>query len=309
MTQLGRRFSLSPATGAGVCCGETGLFVDDVHLLEVNQDQPGRWQPRPVSNLNRDLSERYGLPIDCNAKTGGLAAIARALNRGDILHAQIVALHLQFPDPPALTKAALNAGEIVDLARQLRASGLLKADWDPLKHPRWPAGAPGSIGGEFAPRGGVADDSVIEDQNAPVIPAQLTLPVPWVVPRGAPVPWPSEITPTPFAPPNTNPITIPRNPYPGRPKCVAEWAEATEYCNRPMDKRPDGKGLQSGTGPNSQRMHYGPRVAGLWWEQGRRLIIDRMGTRHDEGRTLTRGNIGASRAPPCRSAALPRGYR
>jgi len=140
MTKLGRHFSLSPISGAGVSCGATGLFVDDVPLLEVNQDQSERWQPRPVSHLNRDLGERYGLPIDCNAKIGGLAAIARALNRGDILHAQIVALHLQFPDPLALTKAALNASEIVDLARQLRASGLLKADWDPFKHPRWPAG-------------------------------------------------------------------------------------------------------------------------------------------------------------------------
>jgi hypothetical protein len=232
MTQLGRHFSLSPVSGAGVSCGETGLFVDDVRLLEVNQDQSRQWQPRPLSDLNRDLGERYGLPIDCNAKIGGLAAIARALNRGDILHAQIVALHLQFPNPPALTKAAPNASEIVNLARQLRASGLLKADWDPLKHPRWPAGSPGSIGGEFAPRGNAADNSVIEDQNAPIIPAQLTLPVPfdWVVPRGAPVPWPSEIVPAPFAPPNANPITIPRNPYPGRPKCIAEWAEATEYC-------------------------------------------------------------------------------
>jgi hypothetical protein len=232
MTQMGRHFSLSPVFGAGVCCGETGLFVDDVPLLKVNQDQPGRWQPRQVSDLNRDLGDRYGLPVDCNVKIGGLAAIARALNRGDILHAQIVALHLQFPDPPALTKAAPNAGEIVDLARQLRARGLLKADWDPLKHPRWPAGAPGGIGGEFAPRGGVADDSAIEDQNAPVIPAQFTLPAPpdLVIPRGAPFPWPSEIAPAPFAPPDANPITIPRNPYPGRPKCVAEWAEATEYC-------------------------------------------------------------------------------
>jgi hypothetical protein len=232
MTQLGRRFSLSPVSGAGVCCGETGLFVDDVPLLEVGQDQSGRWQPRPVSDLNHDLSEHYGLPIDCNAKISGLASIARALNRGDILHAQIVALHPQFPDPPALTKAALSAGEIVDLARQLRASGLLKTDWDPLKHPRWPAGAPGGIGGEFAPQGSVADNSVIEDRSVPVIPAQFTLPAPpdLVVPRGAPFPWPSEIAPAPFAAPNANPITIPRNPYPGRPKCVAEWAEATEDC-------------------------------------------------------------------------------
>jgi hypothetical protein len=145
-----------------------------------------------------------------------------------------VALHLQFPDPPALTKAALNAGEIVNPARQLSASDLLKADWDPLKHPRWPAGAPGGIGGEFAPRGGVASDSVIEDQNAPVIPAQLTLPAPFdlVIPRGGLSPWPSEIAPAPLAPPDVSPITIPRNPYPGRPKCVREWKEATQDCLR-----------------------------------------------------------------------------
>src|SRR5260370_40769722 len=95
MTQLGRHFSMAPVFRAGVCCGETGLFVDDAPLLEVNKDQSGRWQPRPVSDLNRDLSERYGLPIDCSAKIAGLAAIARALRRGDILHARIVALHLQ----------------------------------------------------------------------------------------------------------------------------------------------------------------------------------------------------------------------
>jgi hypothetical protein len=173
MTQLGRHFYLSPVPGTGVSCGETGLFVDDVPLLEVNQDQSERWQPRPVSDLSRDLGERYGLPIDCNAKIGGLAAIARALNRGDILHARIVALHLQFPDPPELAKIAHDARGIVELARQLRASGLLKAGWDPRKHPRWPAGTPGSIGGEFAPSGNVPDNSVTEDRNIPVIPTQL----------------------------------------------------------------------------------------------------------------------------------------
>jgi len=187
-----------------------------------------------VRDLNRDLSKRYGIPIDINAKSGGLIAIASALNRGDLLHAQITTLHLQIPDPPPLTKSAHTMGDIVALARQLQASGLLKADWDPQKHPRWPAGAPGGIGGEFAPRGGVAGDSVIEDQNAPIIPAQLTLPVPpdLVVPRGAPFPWPSEIAPAPFAPPDVSPITIPRNPYPGRPKCVREWKEETQYCLR-----------------------------------------------------------------------------
>ena len=140
-------------------------------------------------------------------------------------------LHLQFPGPPALTKTAENAREIVELARQLRASGLLKGDWDPLKHPRWPAGSPDSIGGEFAPRGNVADNSVIEDQNAPVVPAQFTLPAPpdLVVPRGRrSLGRPKRAYAACAA--GHHPITIPRNPYPGRPKCVAEWAEATEYC-------------------------------------------------------------------------------
>ena len=236
MTLIGRYFGLSDAPGGSVSCGTSGVFVGEVPLLERSCSRNGfqQWEPRPVRDLNRDLSKRYGIPIDINAKAGGLIAIARALNRGDLLHAQITTLHLQIPDPPPLPKSAQTMGDVVALARQLRASGLLKADWDPLKHPRWPAGTPGSIGGEFAPRGDVADDSPTEEHSAPLIPAQLTLPAPfdWVVPRGSPFPWPSEIAPAPFAPPNVNPITIPRNPYPGRPRCVTEWADATEYCLR-----------------------------------------------------------------------------
>jgi hypothetical protein len=240
MTYLGRHFALSKNPGSGVFCSENGLLIDHVPLLERtrSQAQGEQWQPRPVSDINQDLSARYGLPINFAAKAGGLAAVAHALNRGDILHACIAALHLQIPDPPTMTKAAASAREIIDLSKQLRASGLLKADWDPLKHPRWPAGSPGSVGGEFAPRGSV-DASSVEGQSAPIIPAQIVIPAPelaiprlfppgWAVPRGAP--WPSEITPAPLAPPDVNPLTIPRNPYPRRRKCVREWEEATEYC-------------------------------------------------------------------------------
>jgi hypothetical protein len=234
MTQVGRRFALSEQTGSGVTCSEKGLFVDDVPLLKLTDDKNSseQSQPRALSDLNRDLSKRYGLPVDFSSKVGALTAIARALNRGDILHAQIATLHLQVPDPPALTKAVQGPQDVIYLARQLQASGLLKADWNPLKHPRWPAGTPGSIGGEFAPRGDVTDDSASDGRNAPVIPAQLTFPVPfdWVVPREAPVPWPSEVAPGPLAPPDGSPITIPRNPYPGRPKCVREWRIATQDC-------------------------------------------------------------------------------
>jgi hypothetical protein len=88
-------------------------------------------------------------PIEISSKMGSLAAIARALDRGDLVHALIAAPHLQLPDPPDLAKSAPTVSEVIDLARGLKASGLLKADWDPTEHPRWPAGSPGGSGGDL----------------------------------------------------------------------------------------------------------------------------------------------------------------
>ncbi len=230
MTQLGRRFRLSDMPGSGISCGKDGAFVGEVPLLERPRGPHGseQWQPRRMADLNRDLSKRYDLPVEFNTKIAGLTAVARALDRGDLFHAQIATLHLQIPDPPALTKTAQSMSEIADLARQLRSSGLLKADWDPAKHPRWPAESPGSIGGEFAPAGSASSDSAAGNERAPLLPIQLTIPVPFELPGG--ISFPSEILPPPLLPPNINPLTIPRNPYPGRPKCVREWAEATQDC-------------------------------------------------------------------------------
>jgi hypothetical protein len=230
MTQLGRRFELSEMPGRGISCGKDGPFVGEVPLLERLRGPNGseQWQPRRMADLNRDLSKRYDLPIEFGAKIAGLAAIARALDRGDLFHAQIATLHLQIPDPPPLTKTSQTTSDIFDLARRLQSSGLLKAEWDPAKHPRWPAGSPGSIGGEFAPSGSATGDSTAGALSLPLTPAQLTIPVPFEVPGG--IPLPSEILPPPILPPNINPLTIPRNPYPGRRKCVKEWAEATQDC-------------------------------------------------------------------------------
>lgn len=96
MTQLGRRFGLSEMPGSGISCGKDGAFVGEVPLLERprGQNGSGQWQPRRVADVNRDLSKRYDLPIEFAAKVAGLAAIARALDRGDLLHAQIATLHL-----------------------------------------------------------------------------------------------------------------------------------------------------------------------------------------------------------------------
>src|ERR1700730_3706716 len=97
MTQLGRRFGLSDMPGCGVSCGENGLFVGEVPLLEQTRgtNDLGQWQPRPMSDLNRDLGKRYGLPVEFDARITSLTTVARALSRGDLFHAQIATLHLQ----------------------------------------------------------------------------------------------------------------------------------------------------------------------------------------------------------------------
>lgn len=249
MTQVGRRFGLSERLGSGVCCNENGLFVGEIPLLECcGSNGFGQWRPRSVPDLSRDLSKRYGLPIELQTKIGGLAAVARALDRGDFLAAQIAALHLQLPDPPALAKSSLSKDQMFDLARQLKASGLLKADWDPQEHPRWPAGSADGIGGEFAPKDSAMGGPEADEPSARAMPVQLDIPIlpELSIPRGIPlprgvpvprdiptpreIPVPRDILPPPLAPPDISPIYIPRNPYPGRRRCVREWAEATEYC-------------------------------------------------------------------------------
>jgi hypothetical protein len=209
-----------------VSCSQEGLFVGETLLLEGSRDHLGRpeWRPRALSDLNRDLGQRYGLPIDFSAKMSGVAAIARALGRGDLIQAQIGTLLLQIPDPPKLTKSGLSSSELAGLARQMQKSGLLKGDWDPAKHPRWPAKSPDGVGGQFAP----SDAST--DVEASIIQAQIAVPAPPIeIPAPIPFPLPSEIVP-PLITPDILPRSLPQNPYPNRPRCVKEWREAYKFC-------------------------------------------------------------------------------
>jgi hypothetical protein len=167
-------------------------------------------------------------------KVSGLCVICEALNRNDLLHAQIATLHLQIPDPPAIVKSNESPDATIDLLRRLHISGLLKADWNPTKHPRWPAKSPYSVGGQFAPAGSPQNESTDGGQSPLVIPAQgaITLPILGTIP----LPLPSEITPIPLVPPGVSPRDVPRNPYPDRPECEEEWASAFEYCGKLMLK-------------------------------------------------------------------------
>ncbi len=151
---LMREYRLSSSrNAAAISCGPDGAFVGSVPLLKRTSGVGSRemWALRDGDELAAALSESYGLPVDVSAKAGGLAVVARALNSGDVARAQIATVLLQLPDPPPV-KGALSQDTLIKLAVSLDGSGLLKIDWDPAKHPRYPAKAPDSKGGQFAPK-------------------------------------------------------------------------------------------------------------------------------------------------------------
>jgi hypothetical protein len=150
-----RTFSLSPIQDrARISCGPHGVFVGDVALLKQmpRTNETGEWIARPVAELNSELTDRYRLPIDVSSKAGALALIANAFNCCDLALAAIATVQMQFPDPPSLAKEIETHDAITRRALDLYRSGLLKAYWDPAKHPR--VGTPPNPGW-FAP----VDDS------------------------------------------------------------------------------------------------------------------------------------------------------
>jgi A nuclease family of the HNH/ENDO VII superfamily with conserved AHH len=151
LTILGlRAFSLSEVRGHGISCGGHGLSVGEVPLLAQKRGGAanGFWTVRPFAELNHELTACYRLPVDVATKAGALALIANALNRGDLALAAIAAVQMGFPDPPPLAKGSETHEAILGRAKELHRSGLLKADWDPTKHPR--TGTPPNPG-RFAP--------------------------------------------------------------------------------------------------------------------------------------------------------------
>src|ERR1700683_3868963 len=100
-----RRFQLADTPSAGVYCDEGGLFVGGTPLLE-HVSKGASWQPRPLDQLSLALGRVYGLEVDGAAIANGIAALAGALDRHDVAHAQLVTLFLRMPDPPALSKAS-----------------------------------------------------------------------------------------------------------------------------------------------------------------------------------------------------------
>jgi hypothetical protein len=124
-------------TDGGVQCGERGLFVGSTPMLRHSRGRGDRetWFVRQSDELDRELSEAYGFPVDVAVKREALSNIARALTQGDVALAQIAALLLRFPDPPSLSKGTPARGSS-ELAERLIHSGLLRGAWDESLHPR-----------------------------------------------------------------------------------------------------------------------------------------------------------------------------
>jgi len=246
VSELQKSLGVVGSLTQGIRCDETGVFVGETPLLENSAVRGQRhWRPRLLCDLNNDLTASYAaLPIEFGRKMAGLETIARALNGGDLARAQIATLHLQLPDPPNLTKSAPTTSAVWELARRLLFADLLKAGWDPAKHPRWPAQSTDGVGGQFAPAGG-SDDAAgarNSDPGAELVPAQYPIAVPMPFPEEIPAPlirpFPSDIVP----PVVITPRDTPRNPYPNRPECVEEWAQAQRYCKELLKKGQLGKG-------------------------------------------------------------------
>lgn len=163
LKSLTREFRLSPpGKGQGLSCAENGAFLDAIPLLKRSRASGKEcWEPIDSEQLSEQISSQFGLPIDISRKTGWLKVIAKALNSGDLARAQIATVLLGVPDRPPLSKGTRSQSDMIKFIRDLHWSGMIKADWDPDEHPRWPAGAPDSQGGQFAPKGegGEADDS------------------------------------------------------------------------------------------------------------------------------------------------------
>ena len=140
----------------GLACTHDGLILGRTPLVE-RRDQS--FFVRDRSEIRRLLRRAYRTDLSVDHLMPGLAVVASALNANDPCLACIAAVHLRLPDLPDQT--ARDDMEAED--NLIRSSNwksppppreMHKASPDDPKHPGWPAGTPGGLGGEFRPKDG-----------------------------------------------------------------------------------------------------------------------------------------------------------
>jgi hypothetical protein len=135
-----------------------GLVLGHTALIER---RGGRFVVRERTEIQRLLSCAYQTDLSVDRFMPGLATVAAALNANDPCLARIAAVHLRIPDLP--NKAARDGMEAADILIKCTEADpsphryqIHKASPDDPKHPGYPAGTPGGIGGEFRPKDGSA---------------------------------------------------------------------------------------------------------------------------------------------------------
>jgi hypothetical protein len=92
---LNREFRLTPPeSGRGLSCDANGAFIGNVPLLRRSWND--HWEPRDGEQLSELIGTRFGLPIDMSSKMGGLNAISRALDEGNLKAYPFFAAHMTF---------------------------------------------------------------------------------------------------------------------------------------------------------------------------------------------------------------------
>jgi hypothetical protein len=146
--QSARGYGLdAPGHPQGVSCDENGPAMGPIRFLVKTA---AGFVPRPIEELNVVLSRTFDQPIDCTDLWPRLRAVARALDAGNLPRAMIATQLLRLP--------------VLSKAEARRAAALAKAAPDDPRHPGWPGGTEGGLGGKFRPKEGGADPKIVADQ-------------------------------------------------------------------------------------------------------------------------------------------------
>jgi hypothetical protein len=150
------RLSEGGEDNLGLACSNDGLILGRTPLVE-RRDQ--NFFVRDRTEIGRLLRRAYRTDFSVDRLMPGLAIVASALNANDPCLACIAAVHLRLPDLPDQT-ARDDMEEEDNLIKSsnwkspLPAREMHKASPDDPKHPGWPAGTAGGLGGEFRPKDG-----------------------------------------------------------------------------------------------------------------------------------------------------------
>jgi hypothetical protein len=146
------RLSEAGEDNLGLACTDEGLVLGRTPLIERRDH---RFVVRDRDEIEALLTRAYRKNVAADRLMSGLATVAAALNANDPCLARIAAVHLRIPDLP--DRSARDIMEVEDILIKCAGTDLSeirKASPDDPKHPGWPAGTPGGIGGEFRPKDG-----------------------------------------------------------------------------------------------------------------------------------------------------------